>query len=280
MGVDFGAIYGKAFRYAFSANRLLPMFVINSVIWLTLLFSAQSIINAFATGDSYRAVFGLIGAMGIFFLLIIVLSFIGVFFTIAYIHNAFNFYKGKNEKLSASYGYAKSKYLKFLGGAIIAGVIVLAIAILFSAVGSTIILINYSAGFFYRLVIENFATLFLTFIFMVYAPILALDSKGIVDSMKASYNTSMKNKGDVIIYWILLIFIWIFFILITLIPLAIGALIVGIGASTGGFMAAMQSNMLTLALLTLLFALIISYTEVFRIAAMTNLYAELKKGRR
>ena len=165
MEIDYGKIFGRAAAYSFSAHRLVPMLAINAAVLLAALMITQSILVSVA-GGSLGALFS---AIGIFVIILIITAIAAIFFVTAYIHDANDYWKGKNLDIYHSYRYARTKYLKMLGATILVGIISAAISM---AVGLPVI--NAAVGVIVGLV------------FMMYTPIIVLESRGLVDSMKES----------------------------------------------------------------------------------------------
>jgi hypothetical protein len=264
MGVSFGKIFGKAYRYGLSGNRILPMFIIQAVMWLTLLLGIGPILSVVNISSS-AALAGIL-AWGIgFFIVIIAVMFAQIFFQISYIHNAFNYWKGRDLKLSTSYKHAKGKYLKYWGAVLLVFMINMTVALFLS----------------YIPIISDIVGLILGFLFLLYPAIVVLEEgKGIIDSIKGSFNLFMKNKWDVFVYWLILLAIVTGIFLLAMLPvLALSWPILAAIGSGASITAAIQSSMPMLITATLFVSLVFAYVSAFSTSSIVFLYMQIKKGK-
>ncbi|MBI4018739.1 MAG: hypothetical protein HY364_00615 [Candidatus Aenigmarchaeota archaeon] len=257
MEIDYGKIFGRAAAYSFSAHRIVPMLAINAAMLLAALMITQSILVSVA-GGSLGALFS---AIGTFVIILIITTIAAIFFVTAYIHDANDYWKGKNLDIYHSYKYARSKYLKMLGATILVGTISAAISM---AVGLPFISIA--------------VDIIVGLVFLMYTPIIVLESKGLIESMKESYGIFMRNKFDLFTYWWVLTGIQLAIFAVSLIPLAIFSW-PAIAAAIGGIPAAqaIQANATVISLGILAMSTMLSYATVFGISSLTFMYASLKR---
>ncbi|HLD83657.1 MAG TPA: hypothetical protein VI979_02270 [archaeon] len=257
MEIDYGKIFGKAAAYALSGHRLMPMFAINSAMLLSAFMLVQGILASGSLG-------ALFSAIGTFVIILIIIALASIFFVTAYVHDASDYWKGKDLDVSHSYRYAKNKYLKMLGATVLVGIVSSAISMM--DVGLPIVNIPFG--------------IIIGLIFMMYTPIIVLESKGLINSMKESYSIFMHNKFDVLAYWWLLSGIQMAIFLLSLIPLAIFAWPAITAAISGVPVAqAMQANAATISFGILGMAAVMSYSTIFGIASLTFMYAYVKRVR-
>ncbi|HLD83516.1 MAG TPA: hypothetical protein VI979_01525 [archaeon] len=279
MHVDYGKIFGGALRYAFSADKLLPMFTVYAVMVLSLVFVGSAALDASGTTEAFAV--SLIGGIALFAVVFMALILVSIFLAIAYTHNAFHHAKGGHEKLSASYDYAKTKYLKTLGATVMTYVVAFAAGIMLFPL-SIIGIFDDSIGLLIaRIIIENAVNIAISLALLLYLPIIVLESKGLIDSLKESFGTFRKNAKAMLIYWL----IWLVMFMILLIPAAL-IMIFGVNAIMPGaagmqsLAAAVKAAMPLLALLAIALAAIVAYMQVFYMASVSYLYAQLRHTRR
>src|SRR3989338_5520907 len=227
MHVDYGKIFGGALRYAFSADKLLPMFTVYAVMVLSLVFVGSAALDASGTTEAFAV--SLIGGIALFAVVFMALILVSIFLAIAYTHNAFHHAKGGHEKLSASYDYAKTKYLKTLGATVMTYVVAFAAGIMLFPL-SIIGIFDDSIGLLIaRIIIENAVNIAISLALLLYLPIIVLESKGLIDSLKESFGTFRKNAKAMLIYWL----IWIVMAMILIVPLMLILVIATITLAPG-----------------------------------------------
>lgn len=206
MAVNFGKVFGNAFRYSFSLKRILPFFLLNLIVVGVLFVMLNNLMTILP--DITSVVGGLTPSLGgIMYFYLYLLIFFGIFYLIqlffvgVIVHDAKSYPKKK--RLSASFGIVKKKYLSILVASIL-------VAIIVGIVSSIPIL-----GVFLSLIFSWF------FLFIV--PFIVLGNKSAVDSIKESYKMFMKSKFDVFIYWLLLIIFGLALVLVSLIPIALSS---------------------------------------------------------
>ncbi|HLD83656.1 MAG TPA: hypothetical protein VI979_02265 [archaeon] len=282
MGVDYSKIFGGALRYAFSIDKLLPMFALYSAMLLSLVFAAGAMSNAVGTGTNAVAL-SLIGAFAVVGIIFLVILFAGIFLHIAYVHNAFRHAKGSKEKLSASYDYAKSKYLKALGAVAIVYAVSLAAGIALFPLSLILALDSSPAAAIAKFIIENGISVIVSMFLLLYYPIIVLESKGLIDSLKESFRTFMSNKKSVFLYLIIAGLI-AGAIMAAIVALVIAGFLASVpdGTDMTSIIAALNTALPYFALLSLPVAALMAYMQVFYMASLTFLYAQLRgtKGKK
>lgn len=260
MSVDFGKVFGKAFGYALSLDRLLPFFIVNTIFILLILFFIDSVLTSIAAlgSGSSAFVFTFLSMLFGFLGVAIIISLIQMFFTGAITDNARQFYEKKERPIKASFGIVKKKYFSILGAAILAGIIS-------GFVGA----IPY-IGWVFSILAG------LSFLFIDQFIIIA--NKKAVDALGSSYNLFKNNWADVLIYWLLLIIIGIPFIFVALIPIVLAFIPVFTGAIGSQSIALfLKNNMLFFFIAGLFASAVLSYFSVFQESAKTFFFMRVKK---
>jgi len=179
--------------------------------------------------------------------------------------------------LKKGFDAVKGKYLSLLGATIIFFLIVMAASMVIGIIEAAI-----QTSF-----INTLVSVIISMILMLYVPSIMLNKKSAIDSLKESYNIFMKNKVEVILFWILSTVINLVILGIALIPVVIALLPVissviqmfaanDITMLPSIFMSVQQSIPL-LAVAGVISAAIIAYMSVFQEAAKTFFYISVKK---
>jgi hypothetical protein len=266
MTVDFGKIFGKALRYSFSFDRMLPFFVIDLLIILSIIIFVDSIVNVipYMGMDLTKlplAVQGsMVGFVSIalgFIAIIVILSLISLFLSGVITDNARLAYGKKEKHITASFGIAKKKYWSILGATILV-MIITWIANLVPFIGWII-------------------TIVVSWLFLFIIQSVIIANKGAVDALKDSYNLFMKNTRGVLIFWLMFSIIGILIILVALIPVGIIALPIIFSAKSLSIMTLLRSNMILVFVCGVILAAFLAYLSVFQEAARTFFYLNIKK---
>ncbi len=266
MSTDFGKIFGKALRYAFSFDKMLPFFVIDLMIVVSILVFLNSLINAalYFGGDfsslplaGQASVVSFLSTIFVFIIIIIVLAMIQLFFSGAIADNARLSYGKKEQHITSSFAAVKKRYWSIVGATVLTGLISFAVNIV-PFIGW---LISFIVSWF--------------FIFIVQAVIIS--NKGAVDALKDSYKLFMKNKLDVIVFWLLLAIIGFLIFLIALVPITIVLLPIIVSAKTLSAMALIKSSMPLILICGVILSAFLAYMNVFQEAARTFFYLNVKK---
>jgi len=266
VSADFGKIFGKALRYAFSFDRILPFFVVDLIIVVSILVFLNSLVNAmlYFGGDfsslplvGQASVGSFFSTLLIFAIIIIVLVLVQLFFSGAIADNARLSYGKKEQHITSSFAAVKKRYWSILGATILTGLI-----------SSAVNIVPY-IGWIISFIVSWF------FIFIVQAVIIS--NKGAVDALKDSYKLFMKNKLDVIVFWLLLAIIGFAIFLIALLPVGIIMLPIILSAKTLSAMALIKSSMPLILICGVIFAAFLAYMNVFQEAARTFFYLNVRK---
>ncbi|MBI4018740.1 MAG: hypothetical protein HY364_00620 [Candidatus Aenigmarchaeota archaeon] len=279
MGVDYGKIFGGALKYAFSVDKILPMFTLYAAMLLFILFMGSIILDSYGATTTFAL--SLIGSIVLFVPVFVAILLVSTFLVIAYIHNAFQHSKGRYEKLSASYHYAKTKYLKTLGAIVITYVVTFAASIVLYPLSIASIFDDSIGLLIARVIIENAVNIAISLALLLYLPIIVLESKGLIDSLKESFGTFRKNIKAIVIYSL----IWIVMAMILIVPLMLIVLIAIITLAPGvtdiqSLVTTVKAAMHMFAFLMLVIAAIMAYIQVFYMASVSYLYAQLRHPRR
>ena len=201
--IDFGKVFGQAFSYTMSKDRLLPIFVLNLIGFLSILSGIIKFIETENLIISQEALLsGMLNDFIIVGILIIGVGFLNLFFIITYSNNSFR-YPNVDKPLSTSYNYTKKNYLKILSEFILFFIIVFSLYVLISIVFVSII-----GNINIILILSIILSIFL----LLYVPITLLENKKIEECLKKSYNIFLKNKLNIIIFWIIFLLIKMFII--------------------------------------------------------------------
>lgn len=266
MSADFGKIFGKALRYAFSFDRMLPFFVVDLMLIVSMLVFINSLVNAmlYFGGDfsslplaGQASVGSFLSTLSVFIIIFIVLALVQLFLSGAIADNARLSYGKKEQHITSSFAIVKKRYWSIVGATILTGLISFAVNI-----------IPY-IGWLISFIVPWF------FIFIIQAVIIS--NKGAVDALKDSYKLFMKNKLDVIIFWLLLAIIGFAIFLIALLPIGIILLPIILSAKTLSAMALIESSMPLILICCVIFSAFLAYMNVFQEAARTFFYLGVKK---
>lgn len=265
--VNFGKIFGEAFRFGFSANRLLPFFIVNVLI-LSLIFLFIDSVAAILpqlVGSVPVAILSIIITAIPFVLGFGILFLIQLYFMAAITDNAKYYWTKKPKPLSSSYNIAYKKYIS-----------VLAAVILSSLIGVAVSLIPF-AGWLIAIIISWF------FLFIV--QFVVLTNTGAVDSLSRGYRLFMDSKLDVFLFWLLTALIGIALFIVALIPLAVVAipfLLVAFQSLSSGeglasLLSLIKQNLMPLFAGGVITMAIMSYATVFQEGAKTFFFLEKVK---
>ncbi len=264
MAVRYGEIFGNAFKYAFSFRRVLPFFILNVLLLGVALFFIDNA-SMFIADIGYNYYIGdLLYLMLGFIAFVFVYSLVSLFFVGAIIDDAKHYPRKKN--LSKSFAVAKKKYLSILLASIL-------VAIISSIAG-------------YLPFIGWIASIAVTLVFLFVLQFIIISNKRAIDSLKWSYKLFMKNKADVIIFWIFLAVIGFALLVVALVPIILSILPEVIPASQlyaqgmtdfASLMALVKSELSYFAAGSIVASVVFSYMKVFQEAATTFFFLQKKK---
>ena len=269
MAVNFSKVFGNAFRYSFSFQRILPFFVLNLIIvgiLLLLLNNLATIIPNLTgvAGIIAPSVNSILYFYLYFMVFIIVFFLIKLFFVGVIIDDAKKYPKKK--KLSSSFGIVKKKYMSILGASLL-------VAVIAGLAGSIPIL-------------GAFLSIIVSWLFLFIVPFIILKNKSAIDSLKESYNLIMKNKADVFLFWLLLLVLGVLIFLVSLIPLAISSFSILVPLyqvylegtiNMTAILTIVQQNLGYLTVGAVISSIGLAYMSVFQESAKTFFFLQKKK---
>lgn len=265
---------GEAFRFAISLKRMLPYIATMFVVYSSILYL---MLNAYNFLMAKGAASALLPSFGLYALFLNLLVFIVVIIAVAlvtlWVNGAMTDQAAiypKSKKLSASFRYARSKYLTILFATILIGVVSFVVSLFVS-------FIPIISG-----ILTNLASVVIGLIFFFIYPAIIIGKKSAVDSLKHSYNVFMKNRLEVFVVWLLAAAIALIVIVLFALP-AIAWLLIGIISSQAFDLQAIVSQAVLMAqspyiiLFLLIFSIGMGFVAVFSVGVQTKLYMNLKK---
>lgn len=265
MAPDFGKVFEKAFKFAFSANRMLPIFILGMALVVMITgFIAFMFIPAVMSMILSYVVIG--------FFMLLVLALIYIFYITALVDNAKKYWKGKNVSLFKSTGVAKDRYANVI------------VAILITTIITMALMFIPIIGFVFAIIVSWF------FIFII--PIIVVWGDDAVSSIRTGYNLFMENKLTVFLYWLILNVIVLIIVLAALI-IALGSLLASIPAFGNViiqsvnrvpsmqtfqlFLTVLQMNVVPIFIALTALVVVFTYVIVMQVGANTFMLMSLKK---
>lgn len=183
----------EGIRFAFSPKVIVPYFILNMIIFYTLI----NLFMGIADFNRVRTIYWLFFFMGIYLPVFIIIGLLYLWVHGAVIDQAK--YYPKSRSLAKSFGYSGSRYLTMLCAMILHGIII-AIASSPPYIGA---LISFVVGLF---------------LFYLYQAII-IDKKGCIDSFKKSVNTFSRYPLETFVTWLLTVIISVIIVIIFALPL-------------------------------------------------------------
>ncbi len=274
--VPLGKIFSKAWSYSLDWKRVMPFFLL--LVPFVILFTAfvDSALNFFVQYGMLTATGALpldfVFTLASFIILLVAIAAL-VFLADLYvrgviIENSRAFYAGKRNTLHTSMAGVRGRYLSLFGVVVLTKLIALGL-------GSIPFI-----GWIFAIV--------LSWIFLVVLQSVVVSKKGVIDSIKDSYNVFSARKWDTFVFWLLLSLATAAMFLVAMIPLVIAAWPViasflsymALGGNGPSVIVAVKENLAQIFVGGLVSAFLMGFVEVFKTAATTFFYVEAKKKRK
>ncbi len=255
MAVDFESAVSRGWRFARSLERIgvLMMFYIVAalLVIVPILFIYKTMtVGAFNVASMLQSFVGLL-------LAIIFAGLIVLYGTLAFIHNYAN-----QKSLNKSFDYASKKYLRFLGAASIVGLV--------GAIAGAVPVL----GVVFSIVVSM--------IFFFVQQEVAVRGSTISKSLTNSYDMFKKSWLQILIALIITVCIGLVLLIVFAIPLLLVVFAtIFLPATAGAPIApAITANLGLYALAGLIFIFGLALTVLFTTGIKTDVYMQLRKGRR
>ncbi len=255
--MDFGKIFGRAFRYPLNYRIFSIIFVYNFFVTLPTLFFAPPG-NGALTFSEFKSL------MYIFVPLWIVSFFVSNFLAVFYFHNSSKYFKNmKYFNLGKSYKAAKERYFPFLITQILILAIMLISFLFFVGLFFLPALFGLSNNFSVIFgIIIGLISLFIIGFFIFLSPVVCLlEKKNPLDSLKKSFDLIKVNKSVTFVFWIVLIMFMLLISFIGSVPEALYSYFTG-------------REIFIFSLVQILFT---SYTGLFSYSSQVNFYLSISK---